>query len=113
MVIPQVIKKIDEHRDKSMTETGAGLDWARIGELEQRVRGIAAEMSMLVDSEDGARHRPKLLAALADTAMEAICVIQHFTKDLSETQAWMVGAQRRGMGRIQEAEGGGGAAGVE
>jgi hypothetical protein len=115
MVMPQVVKKVDEHLDR-MTANDYHLqplaqDWARVAKLAEEVGEAVSELIQWTgqNPRKGAHPeaRARMMAELADVAMGAIYALQHFTKDLSETQAWMVGAQRRHMGRIQEVEGAG------
>jgi hypothetical protein len=123
MVIPQAVKKIDEYLDAQVAERykdqPLAQDWARVAKLSEEVGEAVSELIAWTGQNprkgETPASRARMLAELADVALTAVLAIQHFTKDLSETQAWMVGAQRRGMGRIQEAEGegDGGATGVE
>jgi hypothetical protein len=114
MVMPQVIKKVDDWLDAGTAERykdqPLAQDWARVCKLSEEVGEAVSELIQWTGQSprkgENPAARAKMLSELADVALGAIYSIQHFTKDLSETQAWLVGAQRRHMGRIQEAEGG-------
>jgi hypothetical protein len=113
MVMPQVVKKMDEWLDEGTAERykeqPLAQDWARVAKLAEEIGEAVSEMIVMTGQNprkgENPAARARLLGELADTAMGAIYAIQHFTKDLAETQAFMVGAQRRHMGRIAEVEG--------
>jgi hypothetical protein len=116
MIIPQAVKKVDEHIDdkcaQQYKDQPLAMDWARVAKVAEEAGEAVAELVKWTGASprkgEHPESRAKMLSELADTAMAAVYAIQHFTKDLSETQAWMVGAQRRHMGRIAEVEAEGG-----
>jgi hypothetical protein len=116
MVIPQAVKKVDEWLDREVAERykeqPLAQDWARVAKLSEEVGEAVSELIAWTGQNprkgEVPAARAKMMGELADVALGAIYALQHFTKDLSETQAWMVGAQRRHMGRIQDTEEGGG-----
>ncbi len=112
MVIPQAVKKVDEHLDAKVAQQykdqPLAQDWARVAKLSEEIGEAVSELIQWTGQNprkgENPAARARMMSELADVALGAIYAIQHFTKDLSETQAWMVGAQRRHMGRIQELE---------
>jgi hypothetical protein len=112
MVMPQVIKKIDEHLDAEVAQRykdqPLAQDWARVSKVaEEAGEAISELIQWTGQSPRKGEHpssRAKMLAELADVALAAILGIQHFTKDLSVTQAIMISSQRKAFARITEAE---------
>ncbi len=116
MIIPQVVKKVDAHIDEMTAQRykdqPLAQDWARVAKLAEEVGEAVSEMILWTGQNPRKTEHPgarvKLLAELADTAMASIYAIQHFTKDVFETQAVMVAAQKRHLARVIEQEGGDG-----
>jgi hypothetical protein len=110
MVMPQVIKKVDEHLDAEVAQQykdqPLAQDWARVAKLSEEIGEAVSELILMTGQNPRKGEHPevrvKLLAELADVALGGIYAIQHFTKDLPETQAVLVAAQKRHFARTQE-----------
>lgn len=113
MVMPQVVKKVDAHIDEMTAQRykdqSLAQDWARVAKLAEEAGEAIQELILWTGQNPRKGEHPtarvKLLAELADTAMTGIYAIQHFTKDLAETQAVMIAAQKRHFARVIEKEG--------
>ena len=110
MIMPQVVKKMDEWLDAGTSERykdqPLAQDWARVAKLAEEVGEAVSELIVLTGQNPRKGENPaarvRLLAELADVALGAIYAIQHFTKDLPETQAVLVAAQKRHFARTLE-----------
>jgi hypothetical protein len=110
MVMPQVIKKVDEFLDEQVAERykdqPLAQDWARVAKLAEEVGEAVSELILMTGQNPRKGEHPevraRLLGELADVAIAAILVIQHFTKDMSETQAVLIVSQKKALARTLE-----------
>jgi hypothetical protein len=81
-------------------------DWARVTKVDEEHGEAIAELILMTGQNPrkgtDPSARSKLLAELADKAITAILGIQHFTKDTTETEGYIIAAFIKIMGRATE-----------
>lgn len=110
MVMPQVVKKVDDWLDGQVggayKDQPLAQDWARVAKVAEEAGEAVSELILMTGQNPRKGEHPearaKLLGELADAAFAAILAVQHFTKDLSQTQAVLIVAQKKAFARTQE-----------
>lgn len=79
-------------------------DWARVSKVSEELGEAIAQLIIFTGqnprkSEDGNAY-PMLLAELADVVLTGILAMQHFTKDVVETQAYINACVRKIQSRL-------------
>jgi len=82
-------------------------DWARVAKIGEEMGEAIQELSLLTGQNPrkpiDSNAYDRLLMELADTAMTGVYAIQHFTKDIEQTQAIMAAAQEKHYKRLCDA----------
>lgn len=79
-------------------------DWARVAKIQEEAGEAIAELISLTGQNPrkgiDPQARQRLLQELADTALTGIYAIQHFTKDIWETERIIRAAQDKHINRL-------------
>ena len=101
-----IVRDVDAHLDASTAQSyrdqPLAADWARVTKVCEEAGEVWAALSKLTG--ENARKgvcgtEDELLGELADTAMAAMCAIQHLTKDVERTQAVLAAAMGKAESR--------------
>jgi hypothetical protein len=103
MIDPKIVQKVDFILDMKVSGMykyqPLAQDWARVAKVAEELGETIAELILFTGQNPRKNQDPeayyRLLAELADTAMTGIYAIQHFTKDIAETEAVMRSAQAK------------------
>lgn len=95
------VEAIDAWLDKNVsspyTSMSLAQDWARVAKISEEAGEAIAELILLTGQNPRKGTHPeayrRLLMELADTALTAIYAIQHFTKNIDETEIILIDAQ--------------------
>lgn len=111
MIDAYLVREVDAYLDAGASERyksqRLGQDWARVAKLAEETGEAVSELISWTgqnprkNQDDEAFGR--LLAELADAAMTGIYAIQHFTKDIGETERIMGEAQFKHASRLRAA----------
>lgn len=98
---------LDVNTGRDYREQPRAQDWARVAKLVEEAGEAVSEL-IVWTGQNPRKPRDheaygRMLQELADTAMTGMLAIQHFTKDVVETQRVMDVAQDRGRARLAKA----------
>ena len=108
MIDPGIVERVDHILDSRVSEIyrqqPLAQDWARVCKYEEEHGESIAELILATGQNPrkgtDPEARPRLLAELADRALSAVYAIQHFTKDVTATEAILKAAQQKHESRL-------------
>lgn len=108
----EAVEMVDAHIDAATAEEyraqPLAADWARVTKVCEEAGEVWAALSKLTGENPRkgvCGTRGELLGELGDTAMAAICAIQHLTKNTDETWAVFSAALLKARGRVSDPTG--------
>lgn len=103
-IVKCVDEVLDEHVSQQYKDQPLAQDWARIAKVIEEA-GEAINEFIIWSGQNPRKPQndeayDKMLRELADTAMTPIYAIQHFTKDISVTEQYLLDAQIKHHDRL-------------